>query len=336
MKTLLLCVVVLALAAVVAAAAPAPLNMYPSSATGSSISGIAETHGARFEVAVQGNATHFRWYSPSTSVTGTLNLMEAGVATPLATITMDSGVGWMTKGMTSPVTLTSGKLYAVQRTVTSGQHWAYSYDNPWGGVMLTNNALMFRHSVSTGNVGVNLADVTVGVVQGGDYFLDIAFVPNSYTMFGSLTTTSTLTHPSGEQHGVRFQVIRPGVVTHLRCFRVSASAPCKLFLWSASNSTVQAAVTTATGPLGWENIELATLVAVQPGVTYAVTAEVAAGAPWAYSTSQAGHNADVTSNVVFKAGVYGPSSSTNLASRDAGMSLHYGNYFLDVVFMTSY
>ncbi|WP_157157455.1 DUF4082 domain-containing protein [Diaminobutyricimonas sp. LJ205] len=184
------------------------------------------------------------------------------------------------------------------------------------------------------------ARVQVGAatIVGGQWsFLTTDYVPQlgDYSLFaGELPATVTVPESAPVELGTAFSVAEPGAVTAIRFYKGPGNTGTHVgSLWSSTGERMAQVTFTGETAQGWQTAALATPVMLNPGVRYVVSYH----APNGYYSYSGGYfttqhtngplTADTVANGRYRYGGGGvmPEASWNAS-----------NYFVDVVFSTSY
>lgn len=231
--------------------------------------------------------------------------------------------------------LGGGIVAGVEVSVDDGASWqpasgttTWSYS--WSPTALGPVTIKSRAFDDTGNVEIP-ATSGVNVIH-----LTVTGANCPCTVFGYGTPVGAPFADTPVELGMRFRVDVAGLITKLRYYKVAGISGTRTgSLWTNTGSLLAREVFTNETPSGWQEIELAMPVSVQPGVTYVVSYFTSSGDYFAVSnffTQQVG-----TGLVHGLAdGFDGPNGVFLYTPAPAfpTETFNSGNYYADVVFET--
>jgi hypothetical protein len=122
----------------------------------------------------------------------------------------------------------------------------------------------FTYSITNGHAGSASANVTITVTP----------VALAYSIFaaGSVPTTASWLDNNPVELGVKFQTSRAGAVTAFRFFKGSKNLGVHVgHLWTSDGTLMASATFTNETASGWQQVDLASPVQLNPGVVYVVS-----------------------------------------------------------------
>jgi hypothetical protein len=257
--------------------------------------------------------TQLRFHRQTTGITGTITggIYTVATATTGALVSGTfvtytvSGTGWQTATLANPIYLTPGQRYRVinefagnSYEITSG----YFTTGP-GATTSTNGPLtLYSHDDALGNVqgGSSVTSVlsyTTNASSGDNYWSDLTvtdvnpYTDGSYNIFGTGHTGATFVGSgAGGTLGTEFYVATPSWVTGFRFYRssttITGTIRGRIYQVNQSNTNTVSGGT-ALGTLtnftlsgtGWQELTLATPLALTPGQPYRIVIFFPSGRP---------------------------------------------------------
>ena len=239
--------------------------------------------GMKFSTSQAGSVTAIRFFK-GVGNTGThTGSLWSSTGTRLATVTFtnETGTGWQTAQLSTPVALTVGTPYVVSYLAPKGN---YSYTSADFAQAKTNGPL----TAPSGSNGVYLYGATGGFPtfswNSSNYFVDVVFAPSApppppppptpapgVSIFPDASVPANTAWPDGSpvQLGVRFTSTQAGSVTGIRFYKGAGDTGTHTAsLWSATGTLLATANFTAETASGWQDVYFATPVAIQPNTEY--------------------------------------------------------------------
>ncbi|WP_344938375.1 DUF4082 domain-containing protein [Sphaerisporangium flaviroseum] len=309
--------------------------------------------GVKFTADQPGLITGVRFYKgPGNTGTHIGNLWTtSGQNLATGTFTGETESGWQTLTFAAPVQVAPGTTYVASYFAPAGH---YSFNDNFFSTATDSPPL---HAPATTDVyggnGVYAYGTSSlmpsGSYHGGNYWVDVEFVPNQGQRDPALSTVSTKhlfgpsvtpgtaasTDPDSLELGVKFTADKPGFITGIRFYKGQGNTGAHVGnLWTASGQNLATGTFTDETASGWQTLTFAAPVQVTSGTTYVVSYFAPAGHYafdanyFATATDSPPLHAPATTEVYGGNGVYayGPASQFPASTYGAG------NYWVDVNF----
>ncbi|MEV6983847.1 DUF4082 domain-containing protein [Sphaerisporangium sp. NPDC051017] len=309
--------------------------------------------GVKFTADKPGLITGVRFYKgPGNTGTHIGNLWTtSGLNLATGTFTDESESGWQTLTFAAPVQVVPGATYVASYFAPVG-HYAFNDD-----YFSTATDSPPLHAPATtevyGGNGVYAygpsSTMPSGSYHGGNYWVDVEFVPNqgqpdpalsmvrTSHLFGAAATpgTAASTDPGPLELGVKFTADKPGFITGVRFYKGPGNTGTHIGnLWTASGLNLATGTFTGETESGWQTLTFAAPVQVTSGTTYVASYFAPAGhyafdaGYFAAATDSPPLHAPATTGVYGGNGVYGHGQASQFPVSTYGG----GNYWVDVKF----
>lgn len=230
--------------------------------------------GVKFRADSNGVVTGIRFYkAPGNTGTHTGSLWTStGTRLATATFTNETASGWQQVNFSTPVAITANTVYVASYFAPVGH---YSVDRAFFTAKGVNNPPLhlLQDGVSGGN-GV-FHYTTPGFpqdsYQGSNYWVDVVFVPQTYTVYSPSTVPSIVDAGLAAELslGVRFRADRNGFITGVRFYKSAANTGRHVgSLWTNSGNLLATAVFTNETASGWQQANFTTPVAISANSVY--------------------------------------------------------------------
>ncbi|GAA1271006.1 hypothetical protein GCM10009677_24820 [Sphaerisporangium rubeum] len=334
----------------------APAHLFAGTAT-PEVAAVDESDslelGVKFTVDQPGLITGVRFYKgPGNTGEHVGNLWTAsGQNLATGTFADETASGWQTLTFAAPVQVVPGTTYVASYFAPAGH---YSFNDNFFSTATDSPPL---HAPATtevhGGNGVYAygasSQMPSGSYRGGNYWVDVEFVPNQGQPDPALPTVST-THlfgaaavpgsvassdPDSLELGVKFTVDQPGFITGVRFYKGPGNTGEHVGnLWTASGQNLATGTFTGETESGWQTLSFAAPVRVTSGTTYVASYFAPAGHYgfdanyFATATDSPPLHAPATTEVYGGNGVYAYGTSSQFPISTYGG----GNYWVDVNF----
>ncbi|MEV6985327.1 DUF4082 domain-containing protein [Sphaerisporangium sp. NPDC051017] len=341
-------------AAAVAPTAPAHLFAATAAPTVASVNEPDPLEiGVKFTADQPGLITGVRFYKgPGNTGTHIGNLWTtAGQNLATGTFTGETASGWQTLTFTAPVQVSPGTTYVASYFAPAGH---YSFDDNFFAAATDSPPL---HAPATADVyggngvyGYGTASTfPSGSYHGGNYWVDVDFVPNqgapdpalptvsTTSLFGVAATpgTAASTDPDPVELGVKFTADQPGFITGVRFYKGQGNTGTHIGnLWTASGQKIATGTFTEETDSGWQTLTFPAPIRVTSGTTYIASYFAPAGHYsfdgnyFASTKDSPPLHAPATSAVYGGNGVFSYGSASQFPTSSYGG----GNYWVDVNF----
>ncbi|GAA4584415.1 hypothetical protein GCM10023194_24320 [Planotetraspora phitsanulokensis] len=233
----------------------------------------AVTVGVKFQAATSGTIRGIRFYkSPQNSGTHTGSLWSSsGQLLASATYSNETASGWQQVNFANPVTINPDTTYVASYHTPTGN---YSITRPYFTTKHTNGPLTALANGPSGGNGVFTYSATNAFPTSGfratNYWVDVVFTP--FESLWSATDTPEVTdHPDGQAVtvGVKFQAATSGAIRGIRFYKSPQNSGTHTgSLWSSSGQLLASATFTNETASGWQQVNFANPVTINPDTTY--------------------------------------------------------------------
>ncbi|MFG1880167.1 DUF4082 domain-containing protein [Sphaerisporangium sp. NPDC049003] len=309
--------------------------------------------GVKFTADQPGLITGVRFYKGTGNTGAHIGNLWTTSGQNLATGTFsgETASGWQTLTFAAPVQVSPGTTYVASYFAPAGH---YSFTDNFFSTATDSPPL---HAPATADVyggngvyGYGAASTfPSGSYHGGNYWVDVEFVPNqgapdpalltvsTTSLFGVAATpgTAASTDPDPVELGVKFTADQPGFITGIRFYKGQGNTGTHIGnLWTASGQKIATGTFTEEATSGWQTLTFTAPIRVTSGTTYIASYFAPAGHYsfdgnyFATAKDSPPLHAPATSAVYGGNGVF----SYGTASQFPTSSYGGGNYWVDVNF----
>jgi hypothetical protein len=329
------------------AQANCPCTIWPASAT-PIVAADPDTNsvelGIKFRSDINGFITGIRYYKSSTNSGTHVGSLWSSTGTLLARATFsgETAAGWQQVSFASPVAVTANTTYVASYHANSGH---YAGDTNFFANTSVDNAPLhaLKNGVDGGN-GVYIYNATptfpTNTYQSSNYWVDVVFnttAPVSSTIWPANAAPTLAADPdaSSVEVGVKFRADVNGRITGIRFYKSSTNTGTHVAsLWKADGTLLAQATFTGETASGWQQVNFASPVTINAGVTYVASYHANTGHYSADSGFFANAGVDNPPLHALKDGVDGPNGVYiyNATSAFPASTFQSTNYWVDVVF----
>ncbi|WP_327045244.1 DUF4082 domain-containing protein [Microbispora sp. NBC_01189] len=339
--------------------ATAPARLFADTAT-PAVAAVDESAsvelGVAFTADKPGLITGVRFYKgPGNTGTHIGNLWTtSGQNLATGTFTDETESGWQTLTFSAPVQVVPGVTYVASYFAPAGH---YSFSDNFFSTATDSPPLHAPATTETyGGNGVYAYGTSSlmpsGSYHGGNYWVDVEFVPNqgqpdpalstvsATHLFGAAATpgTAASTDLGSLELGVKFTADKPGFITGVRFYKGPGNTGAHVGnLWTASGQNLATGTFTGESESGWQTLTFTAPVQVTSGTTYVVSYFAPVGHYafdanyFATATNSPPLHAPATTGVYGGNGVYTYSAASQFPTSTYGG----GNYWVDVNFASN-
>lgn len=237
--------------------------------------------GTHFAVSAPGRVRALRYYKDAAAVAATTGHLWDESRNLLATVAISPGAasGWQEAPLATPLFLVPGRTYVVSVAVAHGFAYTTHYFDDVG-----HGAPPVVAPVGAGVFGAPGSFPTQSWA-GSSYWVDVVFDPDAT----ELSLFPPWLSPAEPQYavstpfelGVKFTTAVAGTLTHLRFYKGAGNdGPHVGHLWDANGTLLATAPFTGETASGWQQIALASPVALTPGAPYVASVSTRSGFAW--------------------------------------------------------
>jgi len=305
--------------------------------------------GVKFQSDVSGWVTKLRFYKGSTNTgphTGSLWTSD-GTLLANALYFGETASGWQEVTLATPAAIAANTTYVASYHATVGH---YAVDNGYFATSGVNNSPL--RAPATGAIGGNGvfrsgAGFPTQTYNGNNYWVDVEFSTTPppppppqcpCSLWGSGATPVVTADPESAdlELGVKFQSDVSGWVTKLRFYKGSTNTgPHTGSLWASDGTLLASALYIGETASGWQEVTLATPVAIAANTTYVVSYHTTVG----HFAVDSGYFATSgVNNSPLRAPATGAVGGNGVFRSGAGfpaLTYNGNNYWVDVVFSTT-
>ncbi len=293
--------------------------------------------GVKFYSDVPGFITGIRFYKgPGNTGTHVAHLWDSsGHLLSSATFTSETSSGWQQVNLATPVAIKANTIYVASYWDPYGH---YALNRPYFTTQYNNPPL---HSPASGTYGPNAvfrygsSGFPTETYDSSNYWVDVVFTPASTsTLWGNTSpATAAFSDSRAYEIGVKFYSDVAGSITGIRFYKGPGNTGTHIaHLWDSSGHLLSSATFTSETSSGWQQVNLATPVAIKANTIYVASywdpyGHYALNRP--YFTAQY-NNSPLHSPA---SGTYGPNAVFKYGSSGFPTETYdSSNYWVDVIF----